>query len=337
MTIRRRFTGRLLAGLCAVSLTSLTALTACATDDGDSGDSGTSGTDATADTITFDYAGQQVEIPADPQRVVCIETRLCPEFAEITGLNLVATPEITAESAKDNVVNDDLPDSVARYPFDTTAPDAEAVADMKPDLIITTAAWFDTYDSEQQERLEGIAPVLGLDGDLTSMSEAEEAENTDAWLEPLLDQAEQLGKREDAEQSIADYHRVVDDGRSTLSDYAGKTVAVVALQDDQFVLEDENLAPEVLTDLGFSLLTDSGSREPDGSLRLYSKENLNILTAADVILVQNPDSPVADDALWKRLPAVVDGKTPQLLYNHRAGYSKVGADFAEYVVEQLSA
>ncbi|MGN0095158.1 MAG: ABC transporter substrate-binding protein [Corynebacterium sp.] len=337
MTPRRRFTGRLLTGVCAVSLTSLTVLTvltACATD-GD-GHSGTSGTDA-ADTITFDYAGRQVEIPADPQRVVCIETRLCPEFAEITGLNLVATPEITAESAEDNVVNDDLPDSVTRYPFDTTAPDAEVVADMEPDLIITTAAWFDTYDSEQQERLEGIAPVLGLDGDLTSESEAEGAENSDAWLQPLLDQAEQMGRRDDAEQSIADYHHVIDEGRSTLSAYEGKTVAVVALQDDQFVLEDENLAPEVLTDLGLSLLTDSGSREPDGSLRLYSKENLNILTEADVILVQNPDSPVADDALWKRLPAVMDGKTPQLLYNHRAGYSKVGADFAEYVVEQLSA
>lgn len=327
MTLRRRFTGPLLASLCAVSLA---VLSACSTDDGDTGTGAGSG----ADTITFDYAGQQVEIPADPQRVVCIETRLCPEFAEITGLNLVATPEIPVESAEDNVVNDDLPDSVTRYSFDTTAPDAEAVADLDPDLIITTAAWFDTYKREQQERLEGIAPVLGLDGDLTSTSATA---GDDAWLAPLLDQAEQLGKREDAEQSIQEYHRTVDEGAERLADYEGKTVAVVALQDDQFVLEDENLVPEVLTDLGFSLLTDSGSREADGSLKLYSKENLNILADADVILVQNPDSTIADDAIWKRLPAVVDGKTPQLLYNHRAGYSKVGANFAEYIVDQLTA
>ncbi len=332
MTLKRRSTRPVftpvLAGLCAVSVTSLAALTACSSDDGDGADR------STGDTVTFDYAGRQVEIPADPQRVVCIETRLCPEFAEITGLNLVATPEITAESAEDNVVNDDLPDSVTRYAFDTTAPDAEAVADLDPDLIITTAAWFDTYDNEQQSRLEGIAPVLGLDGDLARTSD--EADSTDAWLDPLLDQAEQLGRRADAEASIEDYHRTVEEGAARLDDYEGATVAVVALQDDQFVLEDENLVPEVLTDLGFSVLTDSGSREPDGSLKLYSRENLNILADADVILVQNPDSPVAEDTLWKRLPAVVDGTTPQLLYNHRAGYSKVGANFAEYVVDQLT-
>lgn len=327
MTSRGRFTAPLLAGLCAVSLT---ALAACSSDE----DSATGG-DSGADTITFDYADQQVEIPADPQRVVCIETRPCPEFAEITGLNLVATPEITAESAQNNVVNDDLPDTVTRYDFNTTDPDAEAVADMDPDLIITTAAWFDTYDSEQQQRLEEIAPVIGLDGDLARDAGASSL-GDDAWLEPLLDQAEQIGKREEAEQSIADYHRVVEAGAEELGEYAGQTVAIVALQDDQFVLEDENLAPEVLIDLGFTVLTDSGSREADGSLRMYSKENLNILTEADVILVQNPDSAVADDTIWKNLPAVVDDKTPQLLYNHRAGYSKVGADFADYVVDQLT-
>ncbi|MDN5723865.1 MAG: Fe3+ citrate-binding protein, partial [Corynebacterium sp.] len=71
--------------LAGVTAALLSTTVACGSDDGnDSADGG--------DTTTFSYGGVTVDIPTDPQRVVCIETRLCPEFAEITGMNLVATP-----------------------------------------------------------------------------------------------------------------------------------------------------------------------------------------------------------------------------------------------------
>lgn len=304
--------------LAGVTAALLSTTVACGSDDGnDSADGG--------DTTTFSYGGVTVDIPTDPQRVVCIETRLCPEFAEITGMNLVATPEISAESAKDNVVNDELPDSVEKFEFNFNQPDPEAAANMDPDMLMTVAAWFDYYDSETQDKLEAIAPVLRISG----------APDKDAdWLQPLVDQAEQIGKKAEAEQSIADYNATIYRLAQTVNG-GGQTVAVVSLQDDQFVLEDEDLPIEVLTDLGFTLLTAPDNREADGSLHMYSKENLNILQDADVIFVQNPDNALSNDVLWKRLPAVANGKTPQLLYNHRAGFSKVGANFAEYVAEQL--
>jgi hypothetical protein len=158
---------------------------------------------------------------------------------------------------------------------------------------------------------------------------AEDAE----WPQPLVDRADQIGRKAEAEQSIADYNATIDRLSPTVR-IEGMTVAVVSLQDDQFVLEDEDQPIEVPTDPGFTLLTDSGNREADGSFQFYSRENLNILQVADVIFVQNPDNVLSDDVLWKRLPAVVAGRTPQLLYNHRAGFPKVGANFAEYVAEQ---
>ena len=171
--------------LAGVTAALLSTTVACGSDDGnDSADGG--------DTTTFSYGGVTVDIPTDPQRVVCIETRLCPEFAEITGMNLVATPEISAESAKDNVVNDELPDSVEKFEFNFNQPDPEAAANMDPDMLMTVAAWFDYYDSETQDKLEAIAPVLRISG----------APDKDAdWLQPLVDQAEQIGKKAEAEQS----------------------------------------------------------------------------------------------------------------------------------------
>lgn len=130
-------------------------------------------------------------------------------------MNLVATPEISAESAKDNVVNDELPDSVEKFEFNTTQPDPEAVANLAPDMLLTVAAWFDYYDSEMQDKLEAIAPVLRISG--------VPDENTD-WLQPLVEQAELIGKKAETEQSIADYNSTIDRLAQTVNG-AGQTVA----------------------------------------------------------------------------------------------------------------
>ena len=290
-------------------------MTACSSD-------GDGGAAATGDTRTFTYRDVSVDIPTDPQRVVCIETRLCPEFAEITGMNLVATPDLDGDSS---IVYDKLPDSVELFHFHAAQP--EALATFDPDLVMTTSAWFDTYDSEVQERLEGIAPVLPLAGDI------EDTRGED-WLQILTDQADQLGKRAEAEQSIDEYKATVDEVSKVVG-ADGKTAAAVVLSDDQFGIIDDSLSNKVLEDLGFTLLTRSDSVEADGSVHMYSKENLSILQDADVIFVQNPDEAMHDDVLWKKLPAVAAGKAPALSYYHRSGLTIAGANFAEYVAEQL--
>ncbi|WP_297006084.1 ABC transporter substrate-binding protein [uncultured Corynebacterium sp.] len=160
-------------------------------------------------------------------------------------MNLVATPEISAESAKDNVVNDELPDSVEKFEFNTTQPAPEAVANLAPDMLLTVAAWFDYYDSGMQDKLEAIAPVLQISG----------APDKDAdWLQPLVEQAELIGKKAETEQSIADYNSTIDRLAQTVNG-AGQTVAA--------------------------------------------------------------------------------GKAPALSYYHRSGLTIAGANFAEYVAEQL--
>ncbi|MFW5417893.1 iron-siderophore ABC transporter substrate-binding protein [Nocardiopsis sp. CNT-189] len=293
----------------AAGAAALTALAGCG-----SGAAGPQGVEG--ETRTVSGAGGEVEVPADPQRVVVLwrptlaaAVRLGAEVAgtagdpggdgglapflppgeDGAGLEIVST-----SSAEDGI-------------------DLEKVGAVRPDLIIGV----DTENGAQAgmlPELEAIAPTVLL-----------EWTGTESWRGHLAEVGEVLGRQDEAERAEREYTDAVAEARARIEEAAGdpaeQEVSLLRLQSAQEVRIEtpDSFSGGIAADIG--LARPEGHAEADAGRDFISEsyENLERADAGVLFVMSGSGYPEAPETfgggVWSELDAVRDGQVYAVDYD----------------------
>lgn len=253
------------------------------------------------------------DIPADPQRVVCIDSRLDLEPAVALGLNIVGhaygepEPWVPADPG---------------WAFVGEQPDLEKVLALDPDLIICTDVGDHDSDYWPINRLKDVAPVLP-------------PAYTQPWKDILAQIGTWTGRDGAADAVLAEYDALIADIKARRADQiAGKTIAVVQPWSDGTVYlqaEMSLLQPQVMADLGSKTI-------PPVEGNIIAAENFGaVFGGVDAILYVNHGEGVveqfATDPIWNRVPAIAAGKTLAPVGNTNFGGVYTATQIARFLDE----
>lgn len=287
--------------------------------------------EASAATIDFSYEGYAATLPADPQRVVVLDSRSGLEMALLAGYPIVATA-YNADSPLTPLLKDDVA-HLKNSAFDLNR---EEIASYAPDLIVVGKGWWDYYVGEDFA-LDEIAPVFAVNDGLDV-----EGASTDDPFVSMTAQLTQLDRADRAEEAIATYEDAVANAKSEIGAYVeGKTAGVIHAPEDNFtVISDESIYQVVLPALGFAILQndeiDDAPPNQNGIGHMLSYENaVSALGAADVLFVYKADVAADLDPLLARVPAVAEGRWIDGNLAQRFGFALTYASFVDSIVEAV--
>lgn len=164
-------------------------------------------------TRTVAEAVGEVEVPERPQRVALIYQTSALAIALRHGVAVVgAGHSPLLEGSFPSWLDDEQTADIADTGWNEV--DIEAIAALRPDLIISTPA------IEENDRLRQIAPVAQVDQDSDALSQS-----VDAWRQMLHSAGEVLGVRAGVQDDLADLAERIADLRDRLPD--GLSVSAV--------------------------------------------------------------------------------------------------------------
>ncbi|MFF2329168.1 MULTISPECIES: ABC transporter substrate-binding protein [unclassified Streptomyces] len=318
------FTRRRGLALGALSLAGALTLSACgSSDSGDKND----GDAAAAKTRTVTTAMGDVKVPVTPQRVVVLDTGEL-DSALTLGVQPVGATHSATEDGFPSYLPADRTKDIKEV-GEIANPNLEAVASLKPDLILTSKV----RDGDRYEQLSAIAPTV--------MTEA----TGTAWKENLQTHAEALGKQAEAKKAIAAYEAHV---AKVTEAIGGKEKA--AATDVNFVrfvegadiriYGKQNYIGSILADLGVGrpAITDKAK---DGFSYDVSPEKID-LADADVIFTSTYGDPAkagttktTKSGLWKGLTASRNGKV--FTVDDRLWIAGIGYTAADQILDEFQA
>ncbi|MFD3474358.1 ABC transporter substrate-binding protein [Streptomyces sp. NPDC058695] len=282
----------------ALVLTGALALTACGSSDGDSGSDAAAPTSQKTHTVST--AMGDVKVPEHPTRVVVLDTGEL-DSALTLGVRPVGATHAATEAGFPSYLPGDEVKGIKEV-GEIANPNMEAVAALKPDLILTSKV----RDGARYEQLSAIAPTVMTESTGT------------AWKENFQVHADALGRKAEAKKVIADYDTHV---AKVTTAIGGKEKA--AATDVNFVrfvegadiriYGKQNYIGSILADLGVGrpAITDKAK---DGFSYDVSPEKID-LADADVIFTSTYGDPgkakateTMKSGLWKNLRASEDGK-----------------------------
>lgn len=282
-------------------------------------------------TIDFEYEGYEATLPADPQRVVVLDSRAGLELALLADYPIVATA-YGRNSPLSPLVD---PDSahLDNSAFDL---DREEIASYDPDLIVVGKGWWDYYEGEDF-RLGDIAPVIAVNDGL----DVEGASADDPFV-AMTDQLSLLGRADKAEEAVADYEAAVEEARRTIGDaVAGRTATVIHAPTDNFtVISDDSIYQVVLPALGFTILDNEQIRSAPPNQQNHghqlSYENaVSALGDADVVFVYKAEVDAELDPMLARVPAVAAGHWIDGNLAERFGFALTYTSFVNGIAEAV--
>lgn len=315
-SVPRRLAGALLAsGL-------LLSLAACGEDGGDSGSDGANGA---AETRTFAADNGDIEIPADPQRIVATGYAV-PVLIEADA-DLVGISEWSRGTAmmteEDLATYEELPKIAGDVAAETNY---EAIAEAEPDLIIVGVPAPVLGDLDM-DKLESIAPVVALGPTVP-----------DAWKELGARQTDAAGATEGYEAAKAAYEARAGDLEAKYADALdglefGHVGAYGEVSAGSFMREYAgSWGTNVASDVGahyYGEVKEKTGGSGDVSEYPSIEELPESLGDADVItysLAVDGEAPeavqyVLDNKLFKNLPAAKAGKVFGIQYTEAATYT----------------
>lgn len=311
----RRARHRLLAaGALALAL----GVTACGSDS-DSGSGSDSSSGKGGATRTVDTAMGKVEVPAEPERVVVLDT------AELdSALTLGVTPVGATRADVESGFLSYLPDEKVKGIEDVgtiAQPNLEAIAGLDPDLILTSKV----RDAERYDELKQIAPTV--------MTET----TGYPWKENFTLHAKALGKTEKAAEVEAAYEDKVAEVTEALGGpdkAAAISTSVVRFVEgaDTRIYADKNYIATILEDVGLGR-PDIIEESEDGFMVEVSPEQVD-KADADVLFYTSYGDPAKsgeekalDSPLWKNMKAVESGNAFRIddeLWIQGIGYTAAG-------------
>jgi len=287
--------------------------------------------DAAAETIDFEYEGYSATLPADPQRVVVLDSRVGLEMALLADYPIVATA-YGQDSPLSPLVDDDAA-HLKNTAFDLNR---EEIASYDPDLIVVGAGWWNYYEGEGFE-LDEIAPVLAVDDGLEV-----EGASVDSPFAAMTDQLTLLGRVGQADEAIAEYEAAIAEAKETIGDYAqGKTASAIHVDTGNFsVITDESIYQVVLPALGFTILDNeeirSGPQNQAGYNHILSYEKaVSALQDADLIVVFKAAKDLEEDPLLRRVPAIAEGNWINGNLAERFGFALTYTSFVHGIIDAV--
>ncbi|WP_232312934.1 ABC transporter substrate-binding protein [Paenibacillus sp. P22] len=246
-----------------------------------------------AQTKMTDGLGHEVEVPADPQRIIA---SYLEDYLVALGVKPVA--QWSVANGTQEYLQDSLKD-LPTIPYDLPL---EAVTSFDPDLLIIGSN--SAVEGGKYDQYAKIAPTFVLGDEV----------NND-WRKALLKIGEVLHKSDEAQKVLDDYEKKAADAKAKLeAAIPGKSVAAVWLVQGKFYVVSDKLSS------GAVLYKDLGLKAPEvvkeisasgaGNWNAISLEKLADLDADYLILVnsdKDSGSAALNDALWKSVPAVKNG------------------------------
>ncbi|RZU30724.1 ABC transporter substrate-binding protein [Blastococcus saxobsidens] len=261
----------------------VTALSAC----GSSQEAQDTVAQGDAETRSISHVMGTTEVPAEPQRVVTLDT---PHLD--TALSLGITPAGSVQSDVAGGLPEYLGDRTQGIEIVGTIeePELEAIAALEPDLILSSSVRHEgIYD-----QLSEIAPTV-----LTDYEQG--------WQAIFSTTAEALGMAEEGEEALAEYEsRAQEIGDALGADGASASI-VRFLPDETRIYGPETFSGSILTDVGFAL----PELPYDEYSMVYISPELIDQANADVVFSTaygDPATTTKDSvtAVWDLLEAVPD-------------------------------
>lgn len=266
-------------------------------------DSGNSEADASVEVADdgpreVEHAMGTTEVPADPQRVVVLDSSFL-DAALALGVTPIGASEASAGTGMPPYLADQVPDIAVVGLIEE--PNIEAVAALQPDLILGAKVRHEAlYDT-----LSAVAPTVFTESSGTN------------WKEGLAVTADALNKVDEAEALLEEYESRADAVGEEVG--AGETTASIVrflLPDEIRLYGPETFSGTVLTDVGFTIPEQPWN---EYSMALVSAEQLGLADAdvvfstfyggsgdpGDALTAEHPSA----SALWEQVPAVAEGRS----------------------------
>ncbi len=212
--------------------------------------------------------------------------------------------------------------------IDTTETSAEAVAALRPDLILDTRS---DGTQERYDQLSQIAPVIGAPEGVVAFGTS--------WQQQLEMVGEALGRSEKADEVEADTEETFAEVSSANPDLAGKTVATGAYFNGgygAYVTGDSRV--DLLTAIGLENKPEIDALG-DGSFYVdVSAERLSLLDADLTVMfpIGAEASEFTSDPLFQAIPSVADGRDLVIEDETlRSAFSSGTAPGSDYAAERI--
>lgn len=279
----------------AAALALALTLTACSSDNGDTTDSSEAG-----GVVVTDMFGD-VEVPANPQRVVALgwsdaETALALGVQPVGASDWLGVGGNGLGPWVDETYDTD-PTIVGTFDVDM-----ESVAALAPDLILWTRS---TNDKAVYDDLSEIAPTVAA----PPGTDVAYGTTWDGQTEIV---AQALGKVDEGKKLVDDTQELVDDTIAANPEFAGKTVAVGTLYSGQvgaYVRGDTRV--DFLESLGMENTPAVQNLAQPGAFSIeLSEENISALDADLTVMFPIGTGPevITDNPSIQGLPSARDGR-----------------------------
>ncbi|MEO1056311.1 MAG: iron-siderophore ABC transporter substrate-binding protein [Actinomycetota bacterium] len=275
---------------------------------------------------TVEDALGTVEIDIAPQTVVVLDQSLL-DAAFALGLDVAGyTTFMDPDGQIDDLYGDarDEYAATAEWVGDLTSPNLERIAQIGPDMILTSAVRHQDIRAE----LSAIAPTI--------MSESAGA----GWKDTIRLVGDATGREAQAEAALADYEaRAAALGEQIAAAAGEPEVSVVRFVDVIRLYNPLSFSGTVLTDVG--LARPETQRSTDDFITIISPEQID-QADGDVLIYSVFDNPEVEDGvdqllsnpLWETLGAVQNGEVYRVADNE--WMSGVGLFGAEAILRDLA-
>ena len=276
---------------------------------------GTSNDKTSEKTVTVTDVRGEVEIPAEPQRIVDLSGN--SDILSILGYKVIGTANSDAYDYTKfpSYLEETLKGAeILGYSMQDTM-DVEAVMNLNPDLIVIS-----TVQEKMYDQLSEIAPTVMIQ--LEALN----------WKEDVKAFAKVFNKEDAANKWLADYEaKAKEAGEKIKSEYGEDTTYLSFLASGgQFFVFDG-------AGFGSVLYEDMGLKKPEGipeqsdiSLPVVTYEGLASIKADYIFAIATAEdlAQLQSNAIWNSLPAVKEGKVVILdsspYFNQ--GYSSIGRE-----------
>lgn len=276
---------------------------------------GTSNEKTSEKTVTVTDVRGEVEIPAEPQRIVDLSGN--SDILSILGYKVIGTANSDAYDYTKfpSYLEETLKGAeILGYSMQDTM-DVEAVMNLNPDLIVIS-----TVQEKMYDQLSEIAPTVMIQ--LEALN----------WKEDVKAFAKVFNKEDAANKWLADYEaKAKEAGEKIKSEYGEDTTYLSFLASGgQFFVFDG-------AGFGSVLYEDMGLKKPEGmpeqsdiSLPVVTYEGLASIKADYIFAIATAEdlAQLQSNAIWNSLPAVKEGKVVILdsspYFNQ--GYSSIGRE-----------
>lgn len=296
------------AGLAAATLT------ACGTSDPPASKSGG------GETVEIEHAMGTTEIPAEPKRIVVLDT---DKIDTLLSLGVTPVGAARPDEAKLPTYLGDL--SKVKTVGTLTAPDMEAIEKLKPDLILGTKFRQEEFYDELSEIAATVyTEQVGI-----------------TWKENFLLDGEAIGKKDEAKDLLGDYEKRAKEFGESLPDAAGTEVSIVRFMPDHVrVYGPESFSGIVVGDTGLGrpkqqLLEDAeDKRFGELSAELIDEADGDVLFyCAYGEAAAEAQAETVGGSLWKKMSVVKAGDAHEV--DDEVWMTGIGVTAANQILDDL--